>query len=115
MIRELDHKRLAMKYGPLPTAPDQQTVLWYSLYRKNAENGAVEDAHGAYLRYREMTSLAVSILVIFLVVSGWIHPPVRALVLGVVLITAEYLLLLLAARNAADHLVSNVLAIESAA
>jgi len=111
----IDHKRLAMKYGPLPTAPDQQTVLWYSLYRKNAENGAVEDAHGAYLRYREMTSLAVSILAIFLVASGWIHPSRRTLLFGIVLIAAEYLLLLLAARNAADHFVSNVLAVESAA
>ena len=111
----IDRKRLAKTYGPLPTAPDQQTVLWYSLYRKNAENGAVEDAHCAYLRYREMTSLVVSILVIFLIASGWIHPPLRRVLIGILLLAAEYLLLLLAARNAADHLVSNVLAIESAA
>ena len=111
----IDHKRLAIKYGQLPTAPDQQTVLWYSLYRKNAENGAVEDAHGAYLRYREMTSLAASILVFFLVASSWIHPSVRMLLVGIAFITAEYLVLLLAARNAADHFVLNVLAIESAA
>lgn len=111
----IDRKRLAKKHGPLPTAPDQQTALWYSLYRKNADNGAVEDAHCAYLRYREMTALAVSIMTIFLVASGLLHPSARALVIGACVIATEYLLLVVATRNAADHFVSNVLAIESAA
>jgi len=111
----IDRKRLAKKHGPLPTAPDQQTVLWYSLYRKNVDNGAVEDAHCAYLRYREMTSLAVSVMAIFLVVSGVVHPSSRTILIGTSVIVAEYLVLLVAARNAADHFVSNVLAIESAA
>ena len=111
----IDRKRLAKKHGPLPTAPDQQTVLWYSLYRKNADNGAVEDAHCAYLRYREMTAFAVSIMTIFLVASGVVHPSSRTILVGATVIAAEYLLLLVAARNAAGHFVSNVLAIESAA
>jgi hypothetical protein len=111
----IDRKRLAKKHGPLPTAPDQQTVLWYSLYRKNSENGAVEDAHCAYLRYREMTALAVSVMTIFLVASGVVHPSSRTILVGVSVIVAEYLILLVAARNAAEHFVSNVLAIESAA
>jgi hypothetical protein len=110
----IDRRRLTQKHGPLPAAPDQQTVLWYSLYRKNAENGAVEDAHIAYLRYREMTALAVSIMAIFFVASGIVHPSVRTILIGASIIAAEYLLLLVAARNAADHFVSNVLAIESA-
>ncbi|MGO9403830.1 MAG: hypothetical protein ACLPVW_10230 [Terriglobales bacterium] len=111
----IDRRRLAKKHGPLPTAPDQQTVLWYSLYRKNADNGAVEDAHCAYLRYREMTAFAVSIMTIFLVASGVVHPSSRTILIGATVIAAEYLLLLVAARNAAGHFVSNVLAIESAA
>jgi hypothetical protein len=111
----IDRRRLAKKHGPLPTAPDQQTVLWYGLYRKNAENGAVEDAHGAYLRYREMTALAVTIMAVFLVASGVVHPNVHAILVGSSIIAIEYLVLLMAARNAAGHFVSNVLAIESAA
>jgi len=111
----IDRRRLAKKHGPLPTAPDQQTVLWYSLYRKNADNGAVEDAHCAYLRYREMTAFAVSIMTIFLVASGVVHPSSRTILIGATVIAAEYLLLIVAARNAAGHFVSNVLAIESAA
>jgi len=111
----IDRRHLAQKHGPLPTAPDRQTVLWYSLYRKNAENGAVQDAHCAYLRYREMTALAVSIMTIFLVAAGVLHPSARMILVGGSIVAAEYLLLLVAARNAADHFVSNVLAIESAA
>jgi hypothetical protein len=90
-------------------------VLWYKPLQKNAENGAVEDAHGAYLRYREMTALGVTAMAVFLVAAELVHPPVRAMLIGSSVIAAEYLLLLLAARNAASHLVSNVLAIESTA
>lgn len=111
----IDRRRLAKKHGPLPSAPDQQTVLWYSLYRKNAENGAVEDAHSAYLRYREMTALGVTIMAVFLVAAELVHLPVRTMLIGSSVIAAEYLLLLVAARNAASHFVSNVLAIESTA
>ena len=111
----IDRKRLAKKHGPLPNEPEQQTVLWYSLYRKNAENGAVEDAHCAYLRYREMTALAVSIMAIFLMAAGVLHASYRTILAGSSIIAVEYLLLLVAARNAATHFVSNVLAIESVA
>jgi hypothetical protein len=110
----VDRRRLAEKCGPLPSDPAEQTRLWYTLYQKNVDHPAVEDAHCAYLRYREMTALVASIMTAFAVTSVWIHPSLRALTFGFGLIAAEYLLLLLAARNAADHFVSNVLAIESA-
>jgi hypothetical protein len=110
----VDRRRLAGKCGPLPSDPAQQTQLWYSLYRKNAENPAVEDAHCAYLRYREMTSLAASVMTVFLIASVWVHPSPRTLLVGIFLVAAEYLLLLFATRNAANHFVANVLAIESA-
>jgi hypothetical protein len=110
----VDRRRLASRCGPLPSDPAEQTHLWYSLYRKHSDNPAVDDAHCAYLRYREMTSLAATVLTVFLAVSILVHPPFRTLLVGIFLVDAEYLLLLLAARNAANHFVSNVLAIESA-
>jgi hypothetical protein len=109
----IDSRRLMEKYGGLPSGPAQQTALWYSMYRKNAGEASVEDAHGAYLRYREMTALAAGVLACFLAASAWAHPSVRTLAIGIIVILVEYLLLLLAARHAADHLVANVLAIES--
>jgi len=111
----IDPRRLMAKHGDLPSVPAQQTALWYSMYRKSAGEASVEDAHGAYLRYREMTSLAASLLACFLAASAWAHPSARTLAIGIIVILVEYLLLVLAARHAADHLVANVLAIESAA
>ena len=110
----IDRRRLAERCGPLPSDPERQTQLWYGLYRKNADNPGVEDAHCAYLRYREMTALAVSVMMVFLIASAWVHPPLRTLFAGVGFIAAEYLLLLVAARNAGNHFVANVLASESA-
>ena len=111
----VDRPRLAEQYGQLPSEPAQQTALWYSLYRKNAEEVGVEDAHCAYLRYREMTALIGSVMAAFLAASVLIHPPTRTIAVGAFAIVAEYLLVLLAARHAANHFVANVLAIESAA
>jgi hypothetical protein len=111
----IDSRRLVEKHGEFPSVPAQQTALWYSMYRKSAEEASVEDAHAAYLRYREMTALVASMMACFLAASAWVHPLARTLFIGIIVIFAEYLLLLLAARNAANHLVANVLAIEGAA
>ena len=111
----IDPRRLVEKHGNLPSVPAQQTALWYRMYRKSGGEASVEDAHGAYLRYREMTALAASVMACFLAASGWAHPSASALAIGIIVILVEYLLLLLAARHAADHLVVNVLAIESTA
>lgn len=105
--------RLVAKHGELPSAASRQTALWYSMYRKNAGEASVEDAHAAYLRYREMTALAASVMICFLTASAWVHPSARTLSIGIAAILAEYLLLLFAARHAASHFVANVLAIES--
>ena len=111
----VDRRRLTDRYGELPSQPAEQTALWYRLYKRNAEDPAVEDAHCAYLRYREMVALIASVMICFLIAVVWVHPSIRTLVVGALVIVAEYLVLVLAARNAATHFVANVLAIESAA
>jgi hypothetical protein len=111
----IDRRRLTKKYGELPSRPAQQTALWYSLYKKSEHDAAVEDAHCAYLRYREMTALVAIVMVCFLAGTTLIHPSSRTITTGILIIVAEYVLLLLAARNAADHFVANVLAIASTA
>jgi hypothetical protein len=111
----IDRRRLTDRYGELPSHPSEQTALWYRLYKRNAEDPAVEDAHCAYLRYREMVALTASVMICFLIAAAWVHPSIRSLIVGALVIVAEYLVLVLAARNAATHFVANVLAIESAA
>jgi hypothetical protein len=111
----VDMQRLSLKHGPLPTPPAEQTALWYRMYRSHSNDVSIEDAHGAYLRFREMTTLALALLVSCLASFAWFHVPGKALALACLLLVVEYIFLMLAARNAAIHFVSNVLALESSA
>jgi hypothetical protein len=111
----IDMQRLALKHGPLPTSALDQTSLWYRMYRGHADEASVEDAHGAYLRFREMTTLALALLLACLASFAWFHVSGRRFVLGSLLLSVEYFFLMAAARNAAGHFVSNVLALESSA
>jgi hypothetical protein len=111
----VDMQRLALRHGPLPTLPAEQTALWYRMYRSYANDVSIEDAHGAYLRFREMTTLALALLLSCLAIFIWLHEPGKALALACLVLVIEYLFLMFAARNAAVHFVSNVLALESSA
>jgi hypothetical protein len=111
----VDMQRLALKHGPLPTLPAEQTALWYRMYRSYANDVSIEDAHGAYLRFREMTTLALALLLSCLAIFIWLHVPGKALALACLVLAIEYLFLMFAARNAAVHFVTNVLALESSA
>lgn len=111
----VDMQRLALRHGPLPKLAAEQTSLWYRIYRSHIDEVSVEDAHGAYLRFREMTTLALALLFACVMSSVWFHVRAQRLVLECVLVVVEYLFLMVAARNAATHFVLNVLAVESSA
>ena len=111
----VDMQRLALRHGPLPTLPAEQTALWYRMYRSHVSDVSIEDAHGAYLRFREMTTLTLALLLSCLAIFIWLHVPGKALALACLILVIEYLFLMLSARNAAIHFVSNVLALESSA
>jgi hypothetical protein len=105
--------RLKGRCGEFPVSPREQTSAWYAIYKKHSEDVSIQDAHCAYLRYREMTGLIPAIAASFVLCSIFLHPPLRSIALGSGLILIEYFFLAAAARNAATHFVSNVLAIES--
>jgi len=109
----IDVHRLKAHVGAVPREPAKQTALWYSLYRKHSDNSSVEDAHRAYLRYREMTALIPLLLIGCVGFFAWHGGSLRSLAICGALLISEYLIVLSAARNAAIHLVTNVLAIES--
>jgi hypothetical protein len=110
----VDMKRLNLRHGSLPLSASEQTALWYRIYRSHEDDASVEDAHGAYLRFREMTTLAFALLLSNLAISVWFNVPSKTVAIGCALLIFEYLFVMLAARHAATHFVSNVLAIESA-
>jgi hypothetical protein len=110
----VDMQRLIRKYGSPPVEPAQQTALWYRIYRAHTEEASVEDAHGAFLRFREMTTLCVTLIIVSAVSAMYFAIGGRQLIFGLLLLALEYLTVMIATRNAAARLVANVLAIESA-
>jgi hypothetical protein len=83
------------------------------MYRSQVDDIAIEVAPGAYLRFREITTLAFALLLSCLGCFVWFHVLGRRLALACLFLVVEYLFLMLVARNAAWHIVSNELAIES--
>lgn len=110
----VDMQRLIRKYGSPHVEPAQQTALWYRIYRAHTEEASVEDAHGAFLRFREMTTLCVVFIIVSVVSVAFFAIGGRQFLFGVLLLVLEYLTVMIAARNTATRFVANVLAIESA-
>jgi hypothetical protein len=108
---DVDHLR--DRLGKFPKEPAKQTVLWYGVYRKHCAEAPVEDANGAYLRYREMTALLPLLILVTLVFTLWRGIPWTKSIISYALFIIEYLIVVQAARNAAESLVTNVLAVES--
>lgn len=105
--------RLRNRLGKFPKDPAAQTVLWYGVYRKHCAEAPVEDANGAYLRYRDMTSLLPLLVVTALIVTLWTRGLWTNSILSCALLVVEYVIVAQAAKNAAKNVVTNVLAIES--
>ena len=110
----IDEQRLLDQLGSFPVEPGKQTSAWYAIYRRHIDEPAVIDAHGAYLLYREMTGLVVTGLAAVLTGGVYFHQSWKTLLVNIGLLIVEYLIVMLAARNSAEHLVANVLAIASA-
>lgn len=109
----IDMDRLRNRLGKFPKEPSKQTALWYGVYRKHCAEAPVEDANGAYLRYREMTALLPLLVIATLILILRNGIPWMKSILSCGLFVSEYLIVRQAARNAAKSLVTNVLAVES--
>lgn len=110
----IDIARLTPRLGGLPHEPEKQNALWYATYRKHGEELSVSDANGAYLLYREMAAL-VPFIACFAIALAVALPNARGNLEAVgAIVFLEYVVLMLATRNAGTRLVSNVLAIEAA-
>jgi hypothetical protein len=110
----VDMQCLSSKYGALPEEPGRQTALWYRIYRSHSDDVSIEDAHGAYLKFREMVTLSVALTIFSSILAAYFGVGWKRFFLGALLLVIEYLTVMIAARNAATRLVSNVLAIDSA-
>lgn len=68
----IDMNALEREYGPLPTDPIKQNQLWYRLSRTTADCPSVDEAHYAWLRTRDLTSLSFVLLPVSAVLALWL-------------------------------------------
>ncbi len=110
----IDAASLTDQFGSFPIEPAKQTAAWYAIYRRHVNEPSVEDAHGAYLLYREMAGLVGISLIADLIMGICFHFSWKSIAFGESFLVIEYCVVMLAARHSGEHLVANVLAIESA-
>lgn len=99
------------KYDPIPIDPESQSKLWYKLLKKYPDDEMVLQSHRDYLLYRDLTSMSFLGLLVYTV--AFILLKIFGLDISTLLILlflAEYLILLISARNKAERFVLNVIA-----
>lgn len=110
----LDPQRLTARLGELPVDAQAQNRLWYRLLKKHEKgNEAILENHQRFLFFRDAASVCLLLSIVAMGILGLtLETPM--FVIGSLLLV-EYFLLVAAGRNAADRLVTNVLALESVA
>lgn len=112
----INQQRLKTMFkGTLPTVPAEQNAAWYQLYRPVRNDVVVASAHKLFLFLRDYTTMSVLFIVAF---GPWavISMTSKRVAAGYVLILlAQYLIVRQAAANAGVRMVTNVLALKTAA
>lgn len=105
----IDEEKLKQKIGELPTEPEAQNKLWYSLYKKCSEAVTVREAHRYFLLARDLATISF----LFALAGPWSllffgHKATWAL-LYVGCMAGQYLLLSIVAQNHGNRFACNVI------
>lgn len=106
----IDHDEFNRKYNPTPVDPESQSNLWYKLLKKYPDDEMILQSHRDYLLFRDLTSISFLLLLIYVI--AFILLKIFGLDISSLLILfflAEYLILLISARNKAERFVLNVI------
>ena len=83
----IDRKALEEHFGPLPTDPVEQNVLWLPWLHEFEDDARVRPTYGWYLFARDWMAISVVTLVLAGPLALWFaHDPGRAIWYGVVLL-----------------------------
>jgi len=109
----INKKKLIEKYGKFPKKEDKQNQLWYSIYKKISDKG-IDKTHKDYLLSRELTTVTVFFIPIFpLILWYFTNIENKILIFFSIFLILEYLIIRYIAKNHAERLVTNVLALAS--
>lgn len=109
----VDMKFLEATYGPLPTDPHDQNILWYKLYYSVQDEPPIRHEHREYLFSRDYAGLALMMLVV-LGIAGFLQIPSWGTALGyLIFLLVQFVLTSRAARIHGREFVVIVLARKS--
>jgi hypothetical protein len=107
----IDYNTLIRKYDPLPTEPDEQNKLWYKILKRYPDDESILQSHRDFLLFRDLTTIAFSLMVVFLIVftvAKILHFNLGIMYFPIFVI--EYLLLVVITINKSERFVLNVIA-----
>lgn len=106
----IDLERIREQYGQLPTEPEDQNNLWYSIYKQHRGKPTVEASHRERLFTRDLTSVSF-IFILLLPISIFYVGDTLSVKIGYTgYMCLQYIALRIVARNYGRRFVCNVLA-----
>ena len=107
----IDFDRLRAKVGNFPTDPAGQNKLWYRLLKKHGGDEGIAETHQRFLCFRDASGISIVLCIATPVFAVFLNA--ADFWIAMLAFFGQYLLFMAVARNAANRLVVNVLALES--
>jgi hypothetical protein len=111
--QRVDMKKLRKALGGLPTNPDKQSSLFYSIYKQHQNEVGVLDAHKSYLAARDIATITLLLCLLLPPIAGWFLDDYKRAAIYALMMFAAYALTCLAAQVYAKRMIQNVLAVAS--
>jgi len=106
-------KKLHKSYGPLPSDPAEQDRLFYSIYKRHADDVGVLDAHKSYLAARDIATINLLLLFMLVPLAWWAIGNHARIAAYAIALFASYAVMSIAAQAYGTRLVQNSLAVAS--
>jgi hypothetical protein len=111
--QRVDMAKLRKTHGGLPTNSGKQDRLFYSIYKKHANEVGVLDAHKSYLATRDIGTINLLMLVSLPPLAGWFSGDYKRAAIYALALFAAYVVTCLAAQVYGKRMVQNVLVLAS--
>ena len=109
----VDMAALQAKFGPLPTSPKQQNLLWYKMFKAVESNPGIEGSHRHFLLARDYAALLVIMLLVMGTMAAVFIRPWSSVGIFIALVLVQWAVAMRAANNGGHGLVINVLALQA--
>ena len=106
----IDLKILKSRFGKIPTSPSEQNRYWYKIF-KTLNDKSINSTHKDFLLCRELSVMTIEMFLLTILIF-WFYGFIVGF-LYLVFLVLEYLMVRYCAKNSAERLVVNTLALVS--